>query len=146
MCGKEVNTYSFAFDSAPDWYKTQEMCDRVVYENPFLIVYFPDKYTTQKMCDEAVDDCLAALKLLPDWFVARKMTKKPFTALNADENILYFNKGSGEVAFNCRGMGTISIDLNSVSLDDNFNEDGSGIIILIRFLARHIKFRKRKRT
>ena len=42
------------------------MCDRVVYENPFLIVYFPDKYTTQKMCDEAVDDCLAALKLFPD--------------------------------------------------------------------------------
>ena len=75
MCGKEVNTYSFAFDSVPDWYKTQEMCDRVAYENPFLMVYFPDEYTTQKMCDEAVDDCLAALKLLPDWFVARKMTK-----------------------------------------------------------------------
>ena len=32
------------FDSIPDWYKTQEMCDRVVSENYFLILYCPDKY------------------------------------------------------------------------------------------------------
>ena len=38
------------------------MCDRVVSEDPFLIVYCPDKYITQKMCNKAVDDSLAALK------------------------------------------------------------------------------------
>ena len=32
------------------------MCDRVVSENPFLIVYCPDKYVTQKMCDKAIDE------------------------------------------------------------------------------------------
>ena len=52
------------------------MCDKVVSENTFLIVYCPDKYKTQRMCDEAVDDCLAALKLIPDWFLTSKMIKK----------------------------------------------------------------------
>ena len=32
----------FVFDSIHDWYETQEKCDRVVSENPSLIVYCPD--------------------------------------------------------------------------------------------------------
>ena len=31
MYDKTVNIYIFVFDSIPDQYKTQEMCDRVVY-------------------------------------------------------------------------------------------------------------------
>ena len=50
------------------------MCDKVVYEDPFLIVCCLDKYVIQKMCDEAVDDSLAVLKLAPEWFVSSKMT------------------------------------------------------------------------
>ena len=42
------------------------MWERVVFEDPFFIVYGPDKYKTQRMCDEAVDDSLAALKLISD--------------------------------------------------------------------------------
>ena len=38
------------------------MCDKVVSEDPFFIVYCHDKYKTQRMCDEAVDGSLAALK------------------------------------------------------------------------------------
>ena len=96
---KVVNTYFFVFDSIPDWYKTQEICDRVIMEdhflivycldkyvtvateNPFLIVYCLDKYVTQKICDEAVDGSLATLKLITDCFVTNKMIKKLFTAL-----------------------------------------------------------------
>ena len=113
MCDKAVNTYPsanifflnalwlkkcvikqlinafFVFDSIPNQYITQGMCDRVTSENAFLIVYCPDKYITQRMCDEAVDDSLAALKLIPS-----KMIKECFTALYADENILYFNEDS----------------------------------------------------
>ena len=85
----------------PDRYKTQEISDRAVSEDPFLITYCLNKYITQKMCDEAVDDFLATLKLIPDWFVASKIVKKVFTALYADENILYFNEDSGNVVFNC---------------------------------------------
>ena len=47
------------------------------------------------MCDEAVGDSLEASKLIPDWFVTSKMIKELFTALYADENILYFNEDSG---------------------------------------------------
>ena len=36
----------FVFDCIPDRYKTQEMCDRVVSEDHFLIVYCPDQYKT----------------------------------------------------------------------------------------------------
>ena len=51
-----------------DQCKTQEMCDIVVSEDSFLIVYCPDKCKNQRMCDKAVDDSLAALKLIPDLF------------------------------------------------------------------------------
>ena len=60
----------------PNWYETQDMCERVLSEDPFLIVYCPDKYKTQRMCDKAVDDCLEALKIFHDWFGTNKMIKK----------------------------------------------------------------------
>ena len=70
-----INVF-FVFDSIPDQYKTQGICDIVVSLYPFLIAYCPDKYKTQRMCDEAVDDSLAAWKLIPSWFVTSKMIKK----------------------------------------------------------------------
>ena len=39
MCDIAVSRCFFEFDSIPDWYKTQEMCDRLVSEDSFLIVY-----------------------------------------------------------------------------------------------------------
>ena len=80
------------------------MCNRVISEDPFILVYCPDKYKIQIMCDEAVDDCLAALKFIPDGFVTSKMINKLLTALYSDDNILYFNKDSGDVMFSCNEM------------------------------------------
>ena len=111
------------------------MCDRVVSEDSFLIVYCSDKYITQKMCDEAVDDSLATLKLIPDWFITSKMIKKLFTALYADENILSFDKDSSNVVFDCNEMGILIIDLNNINIDNNFDEDDPDTIILIRLLS-----------
>ena len=128
----------FIFVFILDGYKTQEMCDRVVFEDPFLVVCCPGKYITQEMCDEAVDDSLATLKLIPDWFVTSKIIKELFTALYADENALYFNEDSGNVIFSCNEMG--------INLDNNFDEDDPDTIILIRLLDWHIKFEKRKGT
>ena len=71
----------FVFNFISDRYKTQEMCDRVVSEDPFLIIYWPGEYETQRMCDEAVDDSLAPLKRIFNWFVTTKMIKKLFSAL-----------------------------------------------------------------
>ena len=63
---KQLIDVFFVFDSIPDWYKTQEMCDRVISEDHFVIVYCPNKYKTQRMWDKTVDDCLAALKFNPE--------------------------------------------------------------------------------
>ena len=38
MCDKGVNTYHSTIEFVPDFYKTQEMCDRTVFEGPFMLV------------------------------------------------------------------------------------------------------------
>ena len=113
------------------------MCDRVVSEDPSLTVYCPDQYITQRMCDEAVDS-LAALKVITDWFVTSKINTKLYTALYADENIIYFNEDSGDVTLCCDEIGILSVNLNSIKLDNNFDEDDPDTIILIRRLAFNI--------
>ena len=114
------------------------MCDRVVSENPFLIVYCPDKYIAQKMCDNAL------IKLIPDWFITGQIIKDLFTPLYADENILYFNEDSGNVVFSCNEMGIFNVDLNNTNLDNNIDEDYPDTVIHIRLLAWHIRFEKCK--
>ena len=75
------------FYSISDQYKPQEMYERCVSEDHFLIVYCPDKYETQGMCDEVVDDSLTAWKLVPDWFVTSKMIKILDTDLCTDDTM-----------------------------------------------------------
>ena len=72
------------------------------------------------------------------------MIKEPFTSLYIDKNILYFNEDSRNVVFSCNEMGILSVNLNNINLDNTFDEDDPDTIILIRFLAWHIKFEKRK--
>ena len=139
-----IDVYFFVFDSIPDQYKTQEICDIVVSSYPFLIVYCRDTYKTQRMCDEAVDDSLAALKLIPDWFVTNKMIRKLYTALYADDGLHFFDDDAGDVTFCWNEMGILSVDFNNTNLDNNFDEDDPDTIILIRILAWHSKFKKRR--
>ena len=97
------------------------------------------------MCAEAIDDCLAALKFVHDWFVTSTMTKILFPAFCTDENMLSFNEDSGNVVFTCIGLGILNIDFNNFNLDDiNYDEDDPKAIILVRLLAWHITFGKRK--
>ena len=44
------------------------------------------------MRDEAVDDSPAALKLITDWFITSKIIKKLYTALHADNGLVFFMK------------------------------------------------------
>ena len=46
MCDKSFNKCFIAFIYIPDRYKTQEMCHRVISEDPFSIRYLPDQYKT----------------------------------------------------------------------------------------------------
>ena len=91
------------------------------------------------MWEETIDDTQAALKLVFDWFGTIKIIKNLFAALYADENILYFNGDSGNVAFSCNEMDILNVDLGN-----NFDEDDPDTVILIRLLVWYIKFEKRK--
>ena len=68
-------------------------------------------------------------------FVTRKMIKELFTALYADDNLLYFSEDFFTVDFFCNEMGDLNIDLNDNNLDKNFDEDKPDTNILIRLLA-----------
>ena len=135
----------FVFGSILDQYKIQKICDIVVSLYPFLIVYCPDKYKTQRMCDKAVDDSLAALKLTPDWFVTRKIIKT-FILLCTYMMVYSFLMKILEilVRFCCNEMGIFTVNLNNINLDNHFVENDPDTIILIRLLAWHSKFEKRR--
>ena len=121
------------------------MSDKIFSDDPFSIKYVPDQYKTQQISDQAVHDCLAPSKFVPDWFVTSKMIKKRFTALYADENILYFNEDSRNVVFNCNGMSILNTNLNNINHEDtNYDQDDPDTIIPIRFLVWHIKIEKHK--
>ena len=73
-----------------------------------------------------------------------KISKKYLNHFNCNI-LLYFNEDSGNIIFACNGMGILNIDLNNINLDDtNYDEDDPDTIILVRLLAWHIKFEKRK--
>ena len=67
-----------------------------------MLEYCHDNYKTKQTCDE---DCLATLKVTPGSFVTSKVIKELFTALYADENILYFKEDFSGVIFCCNGNG-----------------------------------------
>ena len=86
----------------------------------------------------------AALKLIPHWFVTSKMIEKFYTSLYADDGLLFFDEDFGDVTFCCDGLGILSWNVSNINLDNNFDEDDPDTIILIRLLAWHSKFEKRK--
>ena len=47
MRNKAFNRCFFVFNSIPVQYKTEEKCDRVVFEDLFSMRYVPDQYKTQ---------------------------------------------------------------------------------------------------
>ena len=117
-------------------YKTLEMCDKIISDDPFRLKHCHDKYKTQEMCNKAVDDFLLALKFVPGWFVTSKMIKNLLNALYADHNILHFNEDSGDTVSSYNQMGILSKNLNNIVLDyANYDEDDPETIIHIRFLA-----------
>ena len=65
MCDN-VDTCPFEFDSSPDQYTTQEMCDKVASKEPFMLTkYYLDEYNkAQEMCDKADNAFLPTLKFV----------------------------------------------------------------------------------
>ena len=81
---------------------TQELCDKIVSEDLFMLQYWHDKYKTQKMYDKSADLCVLPLKFVLDWFVPSKMIKKNDSVKfsnsfgNSDSDIVaFFSKDIG---------------------------------------------------
>ena len=53
----------------------------------------------------------------------------------SDENILYFNADSMNVVFSYNETSVPKIDLKSINLDNNIDEDNPNTISIIRLLA-----------
>ena len=49
MCKKAIDTYPSAIQFVPDQYKTQEMSDKVISKESFMLNYCLDRYNTQEM-------------------------------------------------------------------------------------------------
>ena len=92
------------------------MCERVISEDPFMLVYCPNRYKTQRMCGEDVDECLAALKSIPDWFVASKMLGKLDNVLHANDDILSYNEDLDKVTFVANQRHIPSVDIDKTNL------------------------------
>ena len=122
------------------------MCDRVVFKDPFMLIYWPNRYKTKKICDKAVDDYLAALKFILDWFVTSKMLEKFHDALRANNDILFFDEDFSKVTFFPNEMGILHVDLDKIDLnnDNNFYKDDPETVIHVRLLAWCNKFEKCK--
>ena len=63
------------------------------------------------------------------------MIKKLFTALYADDGLLFFDEDSGSVRFCCDELCIVSVSLNNIYLNNNFDEDDPDTIIFVRLLA-----------
>lgn len=81
----------FAFVYLSNWYKTQEIYDRVAYEDPFMVIYYLSRYKTWKMCDKVVDNCLLALKCNPVWIVTSKMLEKSYSDWLNNKKLIFYN-------------------------------------------------------
>ena len=57
----------------------------------------------------------------------------------ADDGLLFFDEDSGDITFCCDEMGILSVNLNNINLDKNFDEDDPDTVILIRLLALYSK-------
>ena len=68
-----IEPYSLAF--APDCFKTQEMCDKAIEIDPFILRHAPVNLKTQGMYIRPAQGSLGLLEYVPDWFVTQQQIK-----------------------------------------------------------------------
>ena len=112
----------FAFDFVPDQYIIRWLCDKVVFEDSFIVKFCHDKYETQKIYDKAVDSYLLALKLVPDWFLSNNMIEKPDNVLFYDNYIVLGDLDSDFVTFFINDIGPNGIFLFNINLNIKFKQ------------------------
>ena len=64
---------SYLLEHVPEHLKTQEMCDKAVWEDLSSLQYVPDHLQTQEMCDDAVREGSCELDFFLDHFKMQEM-------------------------------------------------------------------------
>ena len=74
------------------------------------------------------------------------MLEKFHDALNANDDILFFDKDFSKVIFFANQIDILGIDLDKINIDDfnNFDKDDPETIIYVRLLAWRSKYEKLK--
>ena len=102
---------------------TQEMCDKIVFKESFMLKYHLDRYKTQEMCDKAIDFYLLTLKFVPDWFATSKIIEELHNAIFSNDDIVSGDIDSDIVTFFSNGICLKSINLNNINTNhDNFDD------------------------
>ena len=57
----------------PDHFKTQEMCNKVVEEDPCSLEHIPDYFRTQDMCNKTLEEDPCSLEHVPDHLKTQDM-------------------------------------------------------------------------
>ena len=77
MCEKVVKEYSvFMFEYVPDRFKSREMCEQAVKENPYLLQFVPDALKRSEICEKAVSRDPWRLSCVPDRFITQAMREQ----------------------------------------------------------------------
>ena len=69
MCNEAMGNNPYMLRYVPDHFKTEEMGDDAAEASPQQLKYVPDQHKMQKICDEAVIDDSSSLQYVSDWFV-----------------------------------------------------------------------------
>ena len=51
-CGNANKKFLFIIKHVLDWYKNQEMCDKVILENGGMLMFVPD--SNEKICNKSI--------------------------------------------------------------------------------------------
>ena len=75
MCNKAINEDpGWCLPFVPEKFKTQDMCDKAVDEDPFCLEYVHDRFKSQEMCSVKFSSN-GEVGDVPDWFITPNIIK-----------------------------------------------------------------------
>ena len=112
---------------------------------PVMLKYCINRYKTQEMCNKNIDFCLTALKIVSDWFVLTKMPENVDDTVLSNDDIGFGDIESDTVTLFSNAPGLVNEDLDNINLgDDNFQEDDTANVTLVKLTAQQSRFKQRK--
>ena len=76
VCNKMVEGDPWLLGDSPDHLKARGMCEKVVEDEPGTLEYVPNHFNTQRICERAVENEPDTLKFVPDHFKTQEICDK----------------------------------------------------------------------